>query len=80
MAQSWEIERAPGFIPLTELRNESVVKKLIEENRTPILALPEGVLEPKEVTLFVPPSQSQYVSIVDAREIKTIMDKLRREI
>lgn len=80
MAQPLEIDHPITLIPLADLQTEGVVKRLIEENRTPFF-LRSG----ETVVCFIPPGnsgseQKLEVSLLDAKEIASIRDKLRREI
>jgi len=86
VAQRFELEPSISHIPLTELRKESVVKKLIEEGRTPFVVAYKGLEEEFDPPFcFIPstktkPSQIFDLSFEDAAEIALINRKLQREI
>lgn len=71
-------------LPHIDLRKESIVKKLIKENRTPFLLINDGQEYYDRAIVFIPqgkskPAESFTVSLDEAREIAQIRDKLQRQ-
>lgn len=83
MALNPEIDKPPSTIPYIDLRNESTVKKLIKEDRTPFLLINDGQEHYDRAVVFIPqgkakPAETFTVSLDEAREIAKIRDKIQR--
>ena len=87
MALNLEFEKPPVHIPLTDLLKESVfqdIKELVREGGMPIILARDAEAELDTPVVFIPKrgvkeAQTYEISIVDAKEIISIRDKLTRE-
>lgn len=83
MALNLESEKPPSFIPQTDLRREDVVKKLIQEGRTPFLLVSNGLENFKTAVCYIPPGkfspeQTLDLTLEEARQIASIRNKLQK--
>lgn len=83
MAQRWEVERTPGFIPHPDLRKKSVVKRLIDEGRPPFIVFRGMETQMDVAVCSIPagnskPAEIFELSIEDARRIALIRNELQR--
>lgn len=81
MALNLESEKPPSFIPQSDLRREDVVKKLIQEGRTPVLLINNGQEDFETAICYIPPGQFSPeqtfdLTLDEARQIARIRDSI----
>lgn len=84
MAISVESLKPTAEISPSDLRQECIVKKLIQEGRTPFIVVYDGTDLLDDALCFIPNSdanmsQTLKISFSDAIEIAKLRDKLTRE-